>query len=255
MLIMDKQIIAISSFKGGTAKTSTALHLGTALVKFHDKRVLLIDFDAQANLTTGLGFDPDEHESLAPVLQGTKKVDEVILQTELEKLDLIPADTWLERVEVTGPLASDRYSHERLAEVLRPLEYDVILIDTPPSLCWLTESALIAANHSLICATPEFYSVKGLERLAQFISSVDSRHTLKVLGVALSFWNQRGKSNEAFLEVIEQTFPGKALEAKVRRDVKVQEASVYGKPVFLTSPKSRAANDYRALADEVVSRM
>ncbi len=252
---MDKQIIAISSFKGGTAKTSTALHIATALVKFHKKRVLLIDFDAQANLTTGLGFDPDEYESLAEVLQGTKDVASVILHTDLKKLDLIPADTWLERVEVTGSLASDRYSHERLKEVLRPLDYDVILIDTPPSLCWLTESALIAANHSLICATPEFYSVKGLERLSQFIASVDSRHTIKVLGVALSFWNSRGKSNDAFLGVIETTFPGQALESKVRRDVAVQEASVYGKPVFLTSPKSRAAKDYRALTKEVLARM
>src|ERR1700730_11685655 len=94
--------IAISSFKGGTAKTSTALHLGAALAKYHKKRVLLIDFDAQANLTTGLGFDPDANDSLAPVLQGTKSVDEVIMKTGVPNLDLIPSDTWLERVEVTG---------------------------------------------------------------------------------------------------------------------------------------------------------
>jgi chromosome partitioning protein len=252
---MEKTIIAIASFKGGTAKTSTALHIGSALVKFHRKRVLLIDFDAQANLTTGLGFDPDEYESLASVLQGTQPVEKVILKTDSKKLDLIPADTWLERVEVTGALASDRYSHEKLREVLNPLDYDVILIDTPPSLCWLTESALIAATSCLICSTPEFYSVKGLERLSQFIASVDSRHSIKIIGVALSFWNSRGKSNEAFLSVIDGTFPGKALEAKIRRDVAVQEASVYGQPVFLTSPKSRAAKDYRALTKEILARM
>ena len=72
------QTIAISSFKGGTAKTSTALHIGAALSKFHKKKVLLIDFDAQANLTAGLGFDPDENDSLAPVLQGNKQLTEVI---------------------------------------------------------------------------------------------------------------------------------------------------------------------------------
>lgn len=248
-------IISVSSFKGGTAKTSTTLHIGAALTKYHKKKTLLIDFDAQANLTTGLGFDPDEQDSMAPVLQGEKPIENVILNTCIKGLDLIPADTWLERVEVTGALAADRYSHERLKQVLLPLDYDYIFIDTPPSLCWLTESSLIAASYSLICATPEFYSVKGLQRLAFFMNNISERHSLKVLGVALSFWNPRGKSNKSFLEVIENTFPGKLLLSKVRRDIRVSEASIYGKPIFETSPKSRASIDYIALTKELVKRM
>lgn len=247
--------IAISSFKGGTAKTSTALHIGAAISKFHKKKVLLIDFDAQANLTTGLGFDPDENDSLAPVLQGEKKIEDVIKPTGISKLDLIPADTWLERVEVTGSLAADRYSHERLRDILSPLNYDYIIIDTPPSLCWLTESALIAAQHTLVCVTPEFYSVKGLERLGHFMGSIGQRHPLNILGVILSFWNVRGKSNRAFLEVIERTFPNKVLKNKIRRDISVSEASIYGKPVFETSPESRAGEDYLAVAKEILSRL
>lgn len=247
--------ITVSSFKGGTAKTSTTLHLGAALATFHKKKVLLIDFDAQANLTAGLGFDPDAQDSMAPVLQGKKKIEEVILKTSVKNLDLIPADTWLERVEVTGPLAADRYSHERLKEILRPLNYDVVIIDTPPSLCWLTESALIASQHSLVCATPEFYSVKGLQRLSYFLENISQRHPLQVIGVALSFWNPRGKSNDAFLEVIETTFPKKTLENKIRRDITVSESSVFGKPVFDTAPKSRAAQDYIELTKELLARM
>ncbi len=249
------QTIAISSFKGGTAKTSTALHVGAALAKFHKKKVLLIDFDAQANLTTGLGFDPDENDSLAPVLQGNKTVEEVIKKTNLPSLDLIPADTWLERVEVTGQLAADRYSHEKLRDLIHPLKYDFIIIDTPPSLCWLTESALIAAQHTLVCVTPEFYSVKGLERLSQFMESIGQRHPLNVLGVILSFWNARGKSNQAFLDVIERTFPAKILQSKIRRDISVSEASIFGKPVFETDPESRAAEDYLAVAKELLKRL
>lgn len=249
------EIIAVSSFKGGTAKTSTTLHIGSAIAKFHKKNVLLIDFDAQANLTTGLGFDPDEYDSMAQVLLGSKSIEEVTLSTPIPRLDLIPADTWLERVEVTGALASDRYSHERLKHILGPLSYDYIIIDTPPSLCWLTESALIAADHTLICATPEFYSIKGLERLAQFIESVNQRHPLNVLGVLLSFWNGRGKSNDAFLEVIEKTFPQKALEAKIRRDIAISEASIFGKPVFETAPQSRAAEDYIQVTKELLKRV
>lgn len=247
--------IAISSFKGGTAKTSTALHLGSALAKFHKKKVLLIDFDAQANLTTGLGLDPDENDSMAPVLQGNKTISDVILKTAVSNLDLVPADTWLERVEVTGALAADRYSHERLRDIVRDLTYDYVIIDTPPSLCWLTESALIAAKHTLVCATPEFYSVKGLERLSQFMESIGQRHPLTILGVLLSFWNVRGKNNQAFLEVIEKTFPKKLLKTKVRRDISISEASIYGKPVFETDPAARASEDFSALTKEILKRL
>lgn len=247
--------IAISSFKGGTAKTSTSLNIGAALAKFHKKRVLLIDFDPQANLTSGLGFDPDELDSLAPVLQGEKRVEDAIVHTGVENLDLIPADTWLERVELTGALAADRYSHEKLKECIASLDYDCIIIDTPPSLCWLTESAMIASDFALICAAPEFYSVKGLERLSEFMTSVSSRHPFKILGVSLSFWNPRGKSNASFLEVIERIFPGKAMEHKVRRDISVSEASIYGLPVFDVAPKGRASADYAELTEEILSRM
>lgn len=247
--------IAVSSFKGGTAKTSTSLHFGAALAKYHNKKVLLVDFDAQANLTTGLGFDPDEHDSMASVLQGKKTFAEVVKQSSIPGLDLVPADTWLERVEVTGALAADRYSHERLRDILQPLDYDVVLIDTPPSLCWLTESALIASNYTLVCTTPEFYSVKGLERLSEFMESIAQRHPLSVLAVVLSFWNARGKSNDAFMNVIERTFPHKLLESKVRRDISVSEASVYGKPIFEVAPKSRAAEDYLLMTEEILKRL
>jgi chromosome partitioning protein len=247
--------IAISSFKGGTAKTSTALHIGAALSKYHHAKVLLIDFDAQANLTAGLGFDPDEHDSLAPVLQGTKRIEEVIQKTSLPKLDVVPADTWLERVEVTGALAADRYSHERLKGILSEVDYDYVIIDTPPSLSWLTESALIAATHALISATPEFYSVKGLERLSEFIESISARHPLNILGVVLSFWSARGKNNQAFIDLIDKTFPDKLLETKIRRDIIVSEAAIYGKSVFETAPTSRAAEDYLALTEELLERV
>lgn len=239
-----RQIISVCSFKGGTAKTSSALHIGASLAKHHKKKVLLIDFDAQANLTSGLGFDPDEHDSMAEVLKNKKQLKDVIKKTNVKNLDLVPADTWLERVEVTEPLACDRYSHEILKEVVKDAHYDFVLIDTPPSLCWLTESALIASDHTLICATPEFYSIKGLERLSQFIKSLSERHPLNVLGVLLSFWNSRGKNNKAFLEVIDATFPGKMLNPKIRRDIAVSESAILGKPLFETNPESRASEDF-----------
>lgn len=247
--------ISVCSFKGGTGKTSVSLNVGAALAKFHGKRVLMVDFDAQANLTAGLGFDPDNYDSLAAVLQENKQIDEVIIHTDHAGLDLIPADTWLERVEITGILASDRYSHEKLKKILEPLDYDIVIIDTPPSLCWLTESALIACDYALVCATPEFYSIKGLQRLSYFMHYISERHPFELLGVALSFWNPRGKSNENFLQVINDTFPGKELQTKIRRDIAVSEASIHGKPVFDTRPKSRAAEDLTGLAEELLNKM
>lgn len=255
---MKKKVLAVSSFKGGTAKTSTSLHLGAALAKYHKKKVLLVDFDAQANLTMGLGFDPDEVDSMAPVLLGTKEIKDVIQKTAVPNLDIVPADTWLERVEVTGALAADRYSHERLKQILDTVNYDYILIDTPPSLCWLTESALIAANHAIVCATCEFYSVKGLERLSDFMHTIAERHPMQILGVVLSFWNARAKNNSSFLKIIDKSFPGACFNTKVRRDVSVSAATVFGKPIFEVQKlekTSRAAEDYINLAKEIVQRL
>ncbi len=247
--------ISVCSFKGGTAKTSIALNLGSALAKFHKKRVLMIDFDAQANLTAGLGLDPDNYDSLAAVLQEKKTIDQVLVSTNNSSVDLIPADTWLERVEMTGNLSSDRYSHEKLKRILQPLNYDFAIIDTPPSLCWLTESSLIACDYALVCATPEFYSIKGLQRLSYFMEYINERHPFELSGVALSFWNQRGKNNSEFLNIVEETFPGKIFNTKVRRDIAVSEAAIHGKPVFDTRPNSRAAADYHNLTKEILKKL
>src|SRR5690606_3828346 len=136
-----------------------------------------------------------------------------------------------------------------------PLDYDFILIDTPPSLSWLTESAFIAAHQTVICTTAEFYSVKGLERLAQFIEALGKRHPLSILGVVLSFWSERGKNNSDFLALIDRIFPGKCLAGTVRRDVKVQEAAIRGMPLCELKEGTRAAEDYREVVAELMARL
>jgi len=156
---------------------------------------------------------------------------------------------------VTGILASDRYSHEKLKHHLAKLDYDVVIIDTPPSLCWLTESALIAADNSLVCATPEFFSVKGLQRLSYFLHYIAERHPLETLGVVLSFWSERGMSNVAFLEAIESSFPDKLFSTRIRRDITVSRAAIHGTSVYDAAPRSRASEDFAALTKEIVSRL
>ena len=243
------------SFKGGTAKTSSALHVASCLAKHHKKKVLLIDFDSQANLSAGIGIGPDSLDTMVPVLQGKKKLSEVIQATCIPSLDIVPANTFLDGIETTSPLVSDLYAHERLRKSLMGVDYDLCFIETPPSLGWLTQSAFYAANYSIICAVPEPYSILAMNRLKDYHVELQERHAINCLGVILSFWDDRGAANQAFLEAIQESFPMRVFESKVRRDICVSRAILQGKPVTETEPKSRAALDYQDLSLEFLSRI
>jgi len=244
----------VSSFKGGTCKTSTALHLGSALAKFHKKKVLLIDFDSQANLSSGLGHGCDCLDTMVPVLQGEKPVSAVIKETTVPNLHLIPGNTYLDGVERTGPIVSDPYNHERLRRALQSLKYDYCIIDVPPSLSWLTQSAYYAATYSIVAAIPEPYSVLALHRLAKFQAMINEHHPIKLAGVLLSMWDSRVTTNDVFVEGIQEVFPGKLFETRIRRDVSVSRAILQGQPVFEAYPKSRVVTDYKELASEFLER-
>lgn len=247
--------IICCSFKGGTGKTSTTLHLGACLAKFHSKRVLLIDFDPQANLSTGIGLGRDCLEAIPAVLKGEKKLEEVIYPTCIENLWATPANIFLDGIESTHPLATDLYSHERLRKALKNIDYDYCLIDTPPSLGWLTQSAFYAATASLICATPEPYSLLGLQRLRDYHAAIKENHSLQNLGVILTFWDNRGSANEIYVNSIENSFPGKIFSTKVRRDIAVNKAIFKEKPVIEIDPSSRVVEDYIRLTEEFLNRI
>jgi len=242
------------SFKGGTAKTSTALHVAACLAKYHRKKVLLVDFDSQANLSIGLGVGPDNLNTMVPVLQGQKHVLDVIVPTSLPGLDLIPANIYLDGIEATAPLVTDLYAHERLRKALAGLSYDFCFIDTPPSLGWLTQAAFFASEHSMICAVPEPYSILALNRLHGYHESLQDHHSLSCIGVVMSFWDPKGITNRSFLQAIEMSFPGLLFQAKVRRDIAVSRAVFQGKPVIETDEASRASSDYKELAQEFLAR-
>lgn len=248
------QTIVFCSFKGGTAKTSTVLHLGAALAKYHDKKVLLIDFDPQADLSTGLGFGTDNDDTMVPVLQGEKKIEEVIQETSVPGLFLITGNTYLDMIESTAPLVSDPYAHERLRKALKPLRYDFCFIDIPPSFGWLCQTAFYAANHSIICAVPQPYSVMALRRLAKYHDAINENHPINLLGVLFSMWDDRGATNKAFLEGVENVFPVKIFSTKIRKDIAVDRAILEGQPVFETNPNSRVVEDYQGLAEEFLQR-
>lgn len=248
--------ITFCSFKGGTAKTSTVLHIGASLALNHKKKVLLVDFDSQANLSIGLGFGPDNLNTMVPILQGQAEIKEVIQTTKIANLSLIPANAYLDGIEKNPLLGNDPYAHERLRRALKAVEndFDFCFIDTPPSLGWLTQSAFFASQYSVICAIPEAYSVIALRRLRDFHTSIRQYHDIETLGLVLSFWDERGAVNKEFLNEITNTFPDKLFSAKVRRDVSVSRSVLEGKPVFETEPNSRAAQDYKLLAKEFLKK-
>lgn len=247
--------ITLCSFKGGTSKTSTALSVGSCLARFHKKKVLLVDSDAQANLSIGLGIGPDSERTLVPVLQGTADIQQVLQETKIKNLCLVPANAYLDGIERTPALAGDPYAHERLRRALKPIEndFDYCFIDTPPSLGWLTQSAFFASTYNLICAIPEAYSVLALRRLKEFQESIKKYHTIDVLGVIVSFWDERGAVNQTILNEIGTWFPNKLLNAKIRRDVAVSRAVFQGETITEFAPESRAAEDYQALTKEILA--
>lgn len=119
---------------------------------------------------------------------------------------------------------------------------------------WLTQSAFFASQHSIICATPEAYSVIALRRLRDFHTSIRQYHEIETLGLVLSFWDERGAINKEFLSEINNTFPDKLFASKIRRDISVSRAVLEGKPVFETDPNSRAANDYKSLVKKFLKK-
>jgi len=244
------------SFKGGTSKTSTSMHIGACLAKFHKKKVLLVDFDSQANLSIGLGIGPDDLKTMVPILQERGDVKDVIQKTSIDGLYLIPANAYLDGIERTPQLGNDPYAHERLRRALKAVEndFDFCFVDTPPSLGWLTQSAFFASQYSVICAIPEAYSVIALRRLREFQDSIRKYHDIGVFGVVLSFWDERGAVNNEFLDEINSSFPGVTFDSKVRRDMAVSRAVLKGQTVFEFDGESRAAGDYKALANEFMKR-
>lgn len=249
-------IFNFCSFKGGTSKTTTAMHIGACLARYHDKKILLIDFDSQANLSIGLGVGADSLKTMVPVLQGQTNIKSVIQETRISDLYLIAGNTYLDGIECTQPLANNRYAHEYLKRSLKDIQndYDFCFIDTPPSLGWLTQSAFYASQYTVVCIIPQAYSILALSRLNEFIEAIKVDNPVEVFGVCASCWNDRGSYNQKSLNYIQEAFPNKLFHSKIRRDEAISKAAFEGKTVLEFDPHGRAAKDYQILTEEFIKR-
>ena len=251
------EIIAICNQKGGVGKTTTTINLGAYLAAL-GKKVLLIDFDAQSNTTSGLGFDYKKlNKTIYHTLITESTLQDIIYKTSVFGLHLLPASPDLIGAQVE--LNHFQNKEFRLLEILTPLKvyYDYILIDLPPSLGVLTINGLVAANQVLIPIQTEYYALEGLSQLITTIDLIrrNLEKDLRILGAILTLYDKRNRLDRMVAKHIRRNFPGYVFNVEIPRNVSLAEAPSFGKPIILYNPYSEGARAYRQLAQELIRKI
>ncbi len=248
------QIIAIVNQKGGVGKTTTAVNLTAALTK-RGKKVLLCDFDPQANATSGLGVNKNKAPlSSYDVIINGRAAEDAVVSTKFG--DVIPSSANLSGAGVEL-VAMDNREYV-LREALEPLRqvYDYIFIDCPPSLELLTLNALCAADSILVPVQCEYYALEGLSDLMMTMRAVKKglNPHLELFGVLLTLFDGRTNFSSQVAEEVRRHFPGRVYATAIPRNVRLAEAPSHGLPAFAYDKFSRGASAYEALADEILEK-
>jgi len=251
------RIICIANQKGGVGKTTTAINLSAALAML-GKRVLLADCDAQANATSGLGFELMAVAGVCIYCAVAGKVDiqDIIRVTNIPNLYLLPATTDLVGVEME--LAARPNREFVLKDLLSGLKgYDFILIDCPPSLGLMTINALVAADSVLIPLQCEYYALEGLSHLLKTIRLVKHNFNPKLYieGILLTMADHRMRLSVQVASDVRNHFKSLVYDTVIPRNIRLSESPSHGKPIFLYDPKSKGAEGYASLAQEFLNRM
>lgn len=248
-------IVAVANQKGGVAKTTSVQTLGEAF-EARGTHVLLVDLDPQSCLTYAMGIDADELElSIHDVMLGRSTAGKA--RIEREGPDLLPSTIDLAGSEMH--LLTKTGREHVLGRALKPLrsEYDLVLIDCPPSLGLLTINALTAASHLLIPVQPETLSRRGVGQLLETVDDVRSytNPNLEVLGAIVTMYDGRTNLARRVLEELPEAFGVEVLPPPIPKTVRVAEAPEYGKTVLTYAKKSRAADAYRRIAESIEERL
>ena len=250
------RVIAICNQKGGVGKTTTAVNLGAYLAAL-GKRVLLIDFDPQANASSALGHNATQNEaSIYHGILDQIPAEQLVKPTVIFNYHFIPgaphlAGALVELVE----MPEREYFLRKFVNRLRH-NYDYILIDLPPSLSLLTVNGLIAADEVLIPVQTEYYSLEGIGQLLETVNLIrtNMQHPLKVTGGLITMYDKREHLSREVSKNLRRHFPHRVFEVEVPRAVALAEAPSFSQPILLYRPDSPGASAYRRLADEVIAQ-
>ena len=248
------RIIAVANQKGGVGKTTTAINLGAALAAL-DRKVLIVDMDAQANATSGLGFPRGEGANTYDVLLGGDTAV-AIRQTPFPNLSLLPSGRDLVGAEVELVNRAGREGHLRTALETVRNTYEFVFVDCPPALSLLTVNALTAADSVLVPIQTEYFALEGLSELMETISRVRMgfNPALAVEGFVLTMFDDRTNLGRQVSDDLRKHFGDEVYRTVIPRNVRLGEAPSFGKPVLAYDIKSRGAEAYLALAREFLKR-
>jgi chromosome partitioning protein len=254
------RVISVVNQKGGVGKTTTAINLGAALAET-GRRVLLIDFDSQASMTTGLGIKGgalrEQYGSIWYLLNDSEaKLADFILKSTVPGLDFIRGHEDLAAAEAA--FVSEIAKEHKLRKLLAPVldQYDVVLIDCSPSLGTLTVNALTASNGVIIPMECEYFAVLGLSLVKKTIQKIqeNTNPELKIYGILATMFEKKTGHSREVLELIDKEFPDEVFDTIISRTVRFSESNVAGQPVTAYASSSTGSAAYRRLARELVVR-
>jgi chromosome partitioning protein len=248
------RIVAVANQKGGVGKTTTAINVGTSMAAA-ERKALVVDMDPQANLTSGLGIDPaGPGGAIYRGLVEGASAHELIQDTELASLKIVPSERNLTGAEIE--LVDQPRREYRLRDFLEPVvnDFDYIVIDCPPSLGLLTVNALVAAHSVLIPLQCEFFALAGVSELMSTVAKVRASFNpgLEVEGIVFTMVDERTNLTAQVMQDVRRNFPGVVFDSIIPRNVRLAEAPSFGKPILLYDVRSKGAEAYLSLTQEIL---